>query len=166
MKKNKISTICLTAIFTALVFVFTTYIRIPSHVGYTHLGDSMIYLSASLLPLPFAIFASVFGSTLSDCLSGYAIWAPATIIIKLIITLLFSVKSVKILSPKIILPLILSVFVTALGYYLYDAILIGNFVSAIAGIAGYIFQSIINSILFIFIGLTLDKINFKNRILK
>ena len=52
-KKNKVILITTTALFTALVTVGTTVIQIPvAGKGYTHFGDSMIYLAACILPGP------------------------------------------------------------------------------------------------------------------
>ena len=48
MKYEKIKLMCFAGIFTAIVFVFTAYLHIPSHTGYTHVGDAFIYLAASL----------------------------------------------------------------------------------------------------------------------
>ena len=52
MKDKQIRLMCITGIFTAIVFVFTAYLHIPSHTGYTHVGDGFIYLAACMLPLP------------------------------------------------------------------------------------------------------------------
>ena len=70
--------------FAALIFVLTAYLHIPSHTGYTHVGDAFIYMAASLLPTPYAIGASVVGAAMADALSGYVIWVVPTIIIKAI----------------------------------------------------------------------------------
>lgn len=43
--------IAVTAMFAALVTVTTAFIKIPTPLGYSHAGDSMIYLGASILPL-------------------------------------------------------------------------------------------------------------------
>lgn len=82
MKNEKVKYMCLAGIFTAIVFVFTAYLHIPSHTGYTHVGDGFIYLAACLLPLPYAAFVGAAGALLADCLTGFAIWAPGSVIIK------------------------------------------------------------------------------------
>ena len=59
-KRFKIRTadIAVTAVMTALVIVFTSFIKVPIGAGgYIHLGDLMILLSASILPLPFALLS-------------------------------------------------------------------------------------------------------------
>ena len=90
MKNKNIKLITLSGLFAAIIFILTAYIHIPSHNGYTHIGDAFIYLSASILPLPYAISASVIGAGLADILSGFAIWTPATIVVKLFVALLFT----------------------------------------------------------------------------
>ena len=74
--------IAVTAMFAALVTVTTAFIKIPTPLGYSHAGDSMIYLGASVLPGPFGIIAASIGGALADLLSGYAQWALPTAIIK------------------------------------------------------------------------------------
>ena len=165
MKKQKIKLMCLAGVFTALVYVFTAYLNIPSHTGYTHVGDGFIYLAACLLPLPYAAFVGAVGALLADCLTGFAIWAPGSVIIKAVAVLFFVRKSEKIITLRNALALLPASAVCIGGYYLYEAIITGNFVAPIAGIPGYITQSVLSSILFVVLGLALDKIKAKDHIL-
>lgn len=164
MKKDKIKLMCLTGIFTAVVFVFTAYLHIPSHTGYTHIGDGFIYLAACMLPLPYSIFVGAVGALLADCLTGFALWAPASIIIKTVAVLFFSQKSQKITSLRNILALLPAWAVCIGGYYLYEALITGNFIAPLSGISGYITQSVLSSVLFIFSGVSCDKLKIKNYI--
>ena len=165
MKTQKIKLMCLAGVFTALVYVFTAYLHIPSHTGYTHVGDGFIYLAACLLPLPYAAFVGAVGALLADCLTGFAIWAPGSVIIKAVAVLFFVRKSEKIITLRNALALLPASAVCIGGYYLYEAIITGNFVAPIAGIPGYITQSVLSSILFVVLGLALDKIKAKYHIL-
>ena len=165
MKKQKIKLMCLAGVFTALVYVFTAYLHIPSHTGYTHVGDGFIYLAACLLPLPYAAFVGAVGALLADCLTGFTIWAPGSVIIKAVAVLFFVRKSEKIITLRNALALLPASAVCIGGYYLYEAIITGNFVAPIAGIPGYITQSVLSSILFVVLGLALDKIKAKYHIL-
>ena len=162
MKAQKIRLMCIAGIFTAIVFVFTAYLHIPSHTGYTHVGDGFIYLAACMLPLPYAMFVGAGGALLADCLTGYAIWAPGSIIIKTVAVLFFSRKSARIISIRNLLALIPAWAVCIGGYYLYEALITGNFVAPLSGIPGYITQSVLSSILFVVAGLAMDKLNAKN----
>ena len=164
MKSKKLRFICFAGIFTAIVFVFTAYLHIPSHNGYTHIGDGFIYLAACLLPLPYAIFVGAAGALLADCLSGFAVWAPASVIIKATAVLFFSYKSKKIVSLRNVLALIPASILCIGGYYIYEAVITGNFITPLSGIAGYITQSVLSSILFVALGLAMDKLNIKQKL--
>ena len=165
MKDQKIRLMCITGIFTAIVFVFTAYLHIPSHTGYTHVGDGFIYLAACMLPLPYAMFVGAGGALLADCLTGYAIWAPGSIIIKTLAVLFFSRKSDRIVTLRNLLALIPAWAVCIGGYYLYEALITGNYAAPLAGIPGYITQSVLSSILFVVAGLAMDKLNLKNTLI-
>jgi len=83
----------MTSLFAALIFLFTAYflhIPVGSAGGYIHFGDAFIYIAASLLPFPDALFAAAIGAGFSDIITGSAAWAPATIIIKPLMALMFT----------------------------------------------------------------------------
>ena len=164
MKNQKIRFICHAGIFTAVVFVFTAYLHIPSHTGYTHVGDGFIYLAACILTLPYAIFVVAGGALLADCFTGFAIWAPGSVIIKTAAVLFFSRKSKKIINWRNILALLPAWVVCIGGYYLYESLITGNFNAPLYGIPGYIMQSVLSSILFVAVGLAMDKLNIKQMI--
>ena len=86
---DTVKRITATAVMAALTTLMTAYIfHIPVGVngGYVHLGDTMIYLAAAFLPLPYACAAGAIGGGLADLLTA-PVWAPATIIIKMLICL-------------------------------------------------------------------------------
>lgn len=164
MKKNKMKLMCISGVFTAVVFVFTAYLHIPSHTGYTHVGDGFIFLSACLLPLPYAAFVGAAGALLSDLLTGFALWAPASVIIKTLSVLFFSCSRKKILSTKNLFALLPAGILCVGGYYLYEALITANFIAPLAGIAGYVTQWVLSSILFVVLGAALDRFNSKEKI--
>lgn len=165
MKNKRIRLMCFTGILTAIVFVFTAYLHIPSHTGYTHVGDGFIYLSACLLPLPYGIFVGAAGAVLSDCLTGFAVWAPASVIIKAAATLFFSHRQKHIICLRNILALIPAWILCVGGYYLYEAWITGNWLAPAAGIPGYITQSVFSTVLFVTLGLAMDKLNVKSKVI-
>ncbi len=164
MKKESIKAMCLTSVFTAIIFIFTAYFHIPVHMGYTHLGDGFIYLAACILPLPYALFASACGALLADCLTGFAVFAPASVIIKALTVTFFYRKNQKIICTRNLLALIPSFFICVIGYYTYEVIITQNFISSISGVFGNIIQSIFSSSIFIFIGFTLDSVKTGNHL--
>ena len=83
------------ALLAAIICLVTGYIlHIPTpNGGYAHIGDAVIYLSASILPLPYAIACSAIGAGLADLTTGAIIWVVPTLIIKPILVLCFSNKT-------------------------------------------------------------------------
>jgi len=162
--------IVLTAFFAAITFVFTAYLHIPTGSGYTHAGDGIIYLAASILPMPYAVAAGVIGGSLADGLSGYAVWIPATAVIKGLTALFFSNKGEKIITIRNIIGVIPSLIVCIAGYSLYEGIVITGEISKASLIAAftqtpsYFIQIIASTILYIAAGKALDKIDFKKKL--
>lgn len=83
MEKISVKQLVMTAVFAALTFVATFIIRIPIPVteGYVNLGDCIVLMSGFLLGPVYGAFAAGIGSAIAD-LIGYALYAPATFIIK------------------------------------------------------------------------------------
>ncbi|WP_434731027.1 ECF transporter S component [Thermogladius sp. KZ2Tp1] len=71
-------------VFTVLVYVATVALQIyqPVTGGYFNLGESMIYLAALTSSPIVAAVAGGVGASLADLTTGYAIFAPATFVIK------------------------------------------------------------------------------------
>ena len=164
MKRKNIKLTCISGLFAALVFVVTAYLHIPTVNGYVHVGDGIIYLVAALLPMPYAVTVGAVGALLADCLTGFAILAPGSVIIKAVTVLLFTARENKIITRRNLFALLPAAVVCAGGYYLYEALVYGNFVAALVGIPASITQSAASSVLFVSIGLAADKMNLKSRL--
>lgn len=164
MNNRKVRLMCVAGIFAAVILFFTGFFHIPSHTGYTHIGDGFIYLAACILPLPYAAAAGAAGAMLADCFTGFAIWAPGTVIIKSITVLFFTGKSAKIITCRNMLALIPSALLCSAGYCLYETLITKSFIASLAGIPGYITQSVLSSLLFILLGAALDKLKIKELI--
>lgn len=159
---EKTGLLCRAALFAAVIFVFTAYLHIPSHTGYTHVGDGFLYLAACLLPPGYAAAAGAVGAGLADLLSGYAIWMPGTIIIKAVTALFFSYKAKRVVCLRNLAALLPSWAVCIGGYYLYDALITSNWVAPLAGIPGYITQSLFSTTVYVCLGLALDRTPITN----
>ena len=164
MKNSKIKLICITGVLTALVFVVTAYLHIPTNNGYIHVGDGLIYLAACLLPCPYAMAVGAGGALLADCITGFAIWAPGSVIIKALTVLFFSSKGNKVITLRNSLALLPAAVLCAGGYYLYESLIYGNFISSLTGIPASITHSVASSIVFFIVGLAIDKMNIKSKI--
>ena len=81
IKDNK--QLALAALMAAFTCIATMIIRIPTPtMGYIHPGDGLVLLCGVLLGPVIGGLSAGIGSMLSDVLSGYPVWAPATLIIK------------------------------------------------------------------------------------
>ena len=107
-RKNRehLKNLVLAAIFGAMVYVLTAFLKVPTHQGYIHIGDGIIFLAAAILPLPYAAAAGAIGAGLSDYLSGYPMWVVPTMIIKALTVLLFTSKRNNIINQRNIIALI------------------------------------------------------------
>ncbi|MBE6634263.1 MAG: TIGR04002 family protein [Ruminococcaceae bacterium] len=165
MHSKRIRSMCIAGVFTALVFVVTAYLHIPTSNGYIHVGDGLIYLSACILPWPYAVAVGAGGAFFADCLTGFAIWAPGSVVIKAVTALLFTSKGKKMMSLRNWLALVPAAVVCAGGYYLYESLLYGNFIAPLASIPASLTQSVTSSGLFVAIGLTIDRMNYKAKLI-
>ena len=166
MKKNHTRLLCISGIFTALVFVVTAYLHIPTYNGYVHGGDGLIFLAACILPMPYSIIIGVLGAILADLLTGFAIWAPGSMVIKGLLAILFCCRKEKILTKRNLLMLIPAALISTTGYYVYEGIITSNFIASLAGIPGSLTQAVASSILFVVVGAVMDKCNIKKKLLE
>ncbi|MBQ3069910.1 MAG: TIGR04002 family protein [Clostridia bacterium] len=164
MPSKRLQRLCLSALFAALIYVFTAFFHIPSHTGYTHIGDAFLFLAACLLPRPYAAAAGASGAVLADCLTGFPLWAPASAVIKALSVLAFSSRTQKVLCTRNALALLPAFLLCIGGYYLYDAMLCGNMVAPLAGIPGYITQCVLSGGLFLIAAVALDKLHIRHHV--
>ena len=138
--REKIQRLVWGAMFCALVFA-ATWISVPApSVGNVNLGDAAILLASWMLGGAWAAIASGVGAALTDLVSGYAVYAPATLVIKL----LMSVVAMSLLrlggrlSRRVWLLRVLSAalaeVVMIVGYFLYESLVLGYGVAAVASI--------------------------------
>ena len=83
-----VTQMCITAVFMALTCVATMVVQIPIPLGYAHLGDSVILICAFFFGPVVGALAGGIGSAMADILTGFAVWAVPTIIIKTIMPII------------------------------------------------------------------------------
>lgn len=165
--------IVIAAMFAAMIAVLTAFVKFNTAGGYVHLGDSMIYLVASFLPLPYAVAAAAIGGGLADLLTGYADVAVYTVIIKALNAVFFTAKDSKILTRRNALMTIPSGLVTVIGYSIskFIRMLLGgsDFHAAIVAAALKMpenaIQAIASALIFLLIAVAFDKADIKKRML-
>ncbi len=131
--------LALTATFTTLVFLATSlfYLALTSN-GFFNLGEAFIYIAAMIGgPIVGAIAGGV-GAALSDIVLGYAIFAPATFVLKSLegftAGLLFYASQNLNKKVKIALISALNIIMIALASLLFNNTITGGF--SLFGIEG------------------------------
>lgn len=162
-QKINIRLLAVSAMLAALCYVFTAYFHIPTGNGITHIGDGVIFLAACLLPLPYAAAVGAVGAGLADVLSGYAVWLPATIVIKALTACLFSRKKEKIITFRNLAAIVPALIICAAGYTVYEGFVISDFKTAAVQIPFYCIQIAFSSAVYVVLGLGLDRLGFKKR---
>ena len=164
---SKVKYLTITGFMAALITIMTAYIcHVPVGVngGYLHFGDSLIYLAAVLLPRPYALAAAAIGGGLADLLTA-PMWAPATIVIKMLIVLPFSNKTVKIVTPYNVFATVLAYFISGLSYFVAQYLLFGTWAVLLVSMSQSLIQSGGSAIFFVMLGCALDKVHIKNRLI-
>lgn len=161
----KVRNLAMTGIFATLIAVMTAYIcHIPVGVngGYIHFGDTLIYLAAVLLPRPYALAAAAIGGGLADLLTA-PMWAPATIIIKMLIAIPFTNRSVKIVTVRNVVATVLAYLISGVGYFFAQYLLFGTWAVFFVSMSQSLIQSGGSAVLFVAFGIALDKVHIKNK---
>lgn len=166
---HKVRLLTSTAIFAAMITLMTAYIcHIPDGIngGYIHFGDSLIYLAACLLPAPYALAAAAIGGGMADLLTA-PMWAPATVVIKMLITVPFTCKKDRIVTVHNVIATFFAFLISGVGYYIANAFFMGGFEAGIIAylLGGGLIQSGGSALVFIVAGLFLDKLGFKRKFL-
>jgi len=154
----KTKQIAYVAVLAALTCVLTAYLQYPlANRGYIHVGDSIIILAAILFGKRAGALVGAIGSTLADIISGAAIWAPYTFVIKLVLGYLSGVANEKKGKMKAGIYAICGIILIA-GYYLAEVIITsGNFIAPLYSIYGSVIQYILSLIIGILLGRRLER---------
>lgn len=164
---EKMKNLTLSAMFAAVIMLMILYlfhIPVGSNGGYIHFGDAFIYLAGCFLPMTYACAAAAIGGGLADIMSGSAIWAIPTMIIKPLTVIWFTSKEDKLFNKRNIVAVILAGVVSIVGYYLAQVILTGNWVASLLGIWGNIVQAIGSGVIFLIMAVAIDKVSLKKRL--
>ena len=162
---NQLKYLTISAFFAAMIIISILIFRIPVGVGIVHVGDAMIYLAACFLPKRYALVAVAIGGVTANLLGGFAIWAPATAVIKPLIAVWFTDKG-PIFTRWHICALVIAGVVNAGLYYVYQSLFISNnWYAALPGITANLFiQSGGSAVIFIILAMTFDRMNLKKRL--
>ena len=156
-------------LFIALITVTTMFVKIPLALfGYVHLGDLFIFLACFMLKPKYSIVVGGVGSALADLFLGFAVYAPATLVIKALVALSFSLVVYN--KPTLVREVLAVIFGTLIiggGYLIYEGILYG-FGAAIVNLPFNLIQGAVCGGLAIILIKILEKIpsirDFRNKL--
>lgn len=158
-----ITQFCIAAVFMGLTCIATMLIQIPIPLGYAHLGDSVILISAYFFGPLVGALAGGIGSALADLLTGFPIWALPTLLIKTLMPLIacgfFSHKKTgsNIFSVSVLLGAVVTLLFMAAGYVVFGAFLYGGWAAGAASAPGLLLKAFVNLAVFLFLGTGLSK---------
>ena len=145
-KHHSIRKLVFSALLAALTCVCTMVIQIPVPAtgGYVNLGDSVVLLCAWYIGGVYGAAAAGIGAMLADLFSGYAIYAPATFIIKALMAWTASLLFRRIHGQKgQILGVCTAMLLLLAGYFVYEAFVLGFGMAAVAAIPANLLQGAI-----------------------
>lgn len=153
MKSNNehIRLLTLTGMLTALTTVATIVIQIPTPTkGYVNLGDTIVNISGWLLGGFYGGMTGGIGSALADIITGYAIYAPATLIIKFFMAFacfkVFTTCQKKFSTiPSRIISAVVSEIIMIAGYDIFTGFMYSSVQSAIFAIPEFAIQGIMGA---------------------
>lgn len=160
--KNNILRLVFTALLAAFACVATLVIHIPSPLGgYINLGDCIVLVSGWLLGPVYGFLAGGIGSAIADLFLGYALYAPATLVIKglqavVACVMLTALHKAKIKPAAYIISAVIAQLVMVGGYYVYEGFLYG-FAEALVNVLPNVIQSVAGIVAGVIIILIIDK---------
>lgn len=155
---NRTIKLVMTALMIGVIIVSIMFIRIPipGTQGYVHLGDAMIFLSVLVLGVKYGAAAAAIGGALGDIMGGVPIWAPWTFVIKGVMALILGLclvaamkkKQVKIAGIGImeLVGMVLAGIFMVIGYYIAEAVIVGNWAAPMLGVPWNIGQFVVGII--------------------
>lgn len=166
MKSNKTQMLVITSLFAALIFIGTR-INIPLGINnhIVHVGDALVYLSACILPMPYAMASSAIGAGLADFTTpGCMIWVIPTMVIKPILVLFFTSKNTKILNRRNVGAIFLAGITGIILYGIAEGMIYGSFAATLLIVPAGLIQPIGSGVLFSALAYTFDTMKFKHNL--
>lgn len=148
---KKVEELAVCAVFTALICIFTMFIQIrifPTEGGMVHIGNVPLFFAAAYFGGRTGAVSGGLGMCLSDLLTGWTLYAPATLIVVGIMGLVFGVivdrkPTISHLSIAVAAVLIIKLA----GYYLFEAAFVyQNITAPIVNVPGNTIQILTGAI--------------------
>ena len=167
MAKFSLKRLVLAGLFAALTSV-ATLISVPLPFGYANLGDLFVILCGVILGPVYGGLAAGIGAALSDLVLGYALYAPATFLIKGIMAVIVWLFAQQLAKKFFTLRFIIGSFLAELfmvaGYLGFELIIYGK--GAFASIPGNTIQATVCFIAAIVVFVVLSKTKLLDKLRK
>lgn len=145
IKVAKSRKLVLAALFAALNCMMTLIIQIPAPTGYVNFGDCAGLLGAWVLGPVWGGGAAALGSMMADLLGGWAVYAPATFVIKFLSAALAACILHRLRGCKgMLLGALAAELLMAGGYFLYESVFLRLGAGAVASIPFNLTQGAVN----------------------
>ena len=129
MKKINVKKLVLASVFASIVCVATVVFAFPlPGNGFANLGDCFVIICGGLIGPWWGFAAAAVGAALADIILGYAVYAPATFLIKGLMALLvyyIAAKNGKISVIKIAVSAVAAEIVMVAGYFFFELAVYG-----------------------------------------
>ena len=135
------------ALFAALICGATLALRFPTPIGgYIHAGDAIVLLGAFVLGPAWGAFAAGLGSFLADLISGFALYAPASFVIKALVALIAAaILNSGMFKNKTVLAsfsgAVAELFMAG-AYFFYDGVILNFGLAAMGDIPANLIQAV------------------------
>ncbi len=162
MNNTKNKKIVFASMFAALACA-ATFIKIPVPSmtnGYVNLGDCFVLLAGFFMGPLYGGLAAGIGSALTDIISGYIHYAPATLVIKFLMAFTAAIISKNLkkrlpVSIAYIISAVVGEIIMIAGYFSYELVIYG--MGAFGSIFGNLIQGIAGCISSVAIAIILTK---------
>lgn len=167
---SKTREMTITALLVALVFISTKFInfKLPISIngGLVHMGNTMLFMSAIVFGSKKGAAAGAIGMGIFDILSGWAVWAPFTIIIRGVMGYIIgAIANANGRDGKSFFWNLTAVVIAGLwmlaGYYGAEGLIYGNWLTPITSMPGNILQIVFGAVIGLPMAAALKKINIK-----
>lgn len=163
MKNYSVKNLAIYALCTALVCISTMVIQIPIPLGYMHMGNTCIFLTAAMFGPTTGLLAGGIGSAMADLLTGYTQWVLPTLLIKSMMGLVIgylawgSEKKMRMNAPRTMLATVAGITVMVFGYTIAGAVMNGSIHTGLLQVPGLTLEGVLGAAAFYALGIVLEK---------
>lgn len=160
----------------AAIVCATTLLHLPLPlVGYVHAGDAFVLLCGFLLPAEYGFLAAGIGSAIADVLLSYAVYAPASFVIKgavaFVAAVLFGRACRKSAEGRVRFWSLLAIglfaeLLVVAGYFVYELLLYRDIAMALPGLPMNAVQGAFGAVLAAFLMQQMTRFRLTERFLK